>query len=333
MIMLSFGTPSPEEQMLIALRDGQYKAASKKLLEDLSIGEPPRILSVVRPDILFPLADILLCCLPHTKNIQQSEYTAERFAVHIDEAISGNPAAISALPKFATTPDELTTALKLALEAKETLVNWREGRSYVQFTGSFSPMHIGHRAAISHTLEAVGGRSSALVQAVTDHPFKKDLPPYRERFDPGEQKLYRSRLIDPMRVTMIDVPQGSGLAANGCEQMRLLATVCGDSEMRWQVGSDKFLRDVSDVRAGKKLSEAGERFRYVHQYVVRRATEDPGEIEKAIEYVQERFGATVTQVPVPDDELTLNAAATHIRLARAAGDHGTADRIELSDLM
>lgn len=331
--MLLPGAPSSEELLLIALRDGQYKAASTKLLEDLSIGEPPRILSVVRPDILFPLADLLLRRLPHAKNTQQSGYAAERFAAHMDAAISGNPAAISALPKFATTPDELATALRLALEARGALADWREGRSYVQFTGSFSPMHIGHRAAISRTLEAIGERSSALVQLVTDHPFKKDLPPYRERFDPSEQKLYRSHLIDPVRVTMVDVPQGSGLAARGCEQMRLLATICGDSEMRWQVGSDKLLRDVRDVKVGNKLAEAGERFKYVHQYVVKRATEDPEEIEKAIAYVQGRFGAIVTQVPVPDDELTLTAAATRIRLARAAGDHKTADRIEVSDLM
>jgi hypothetical protein len=329
-------TPSPEEQHLIAIRDGAYVAAGAAVLEDVARGESPRIMSVVAPQHFWGLAgEMWLAAAAAPKPTKPVDgYKATLFNELLQDAEAGDPAAISALPKFASCLGQVATAIGLAYDNRTAFDAWRTDRPYVQFIGSFNPQHVGHRAAIARTLDVAGPRASSIVQVVADHPIKKDsLPPYKERFAAGEEKLYASMAIDPTRVTQLDVPLSLGLAKVGAEQIKLLAAVTGDPQPRWMVGSDKFMTDAKNVRAGKQLDKAGIRFSDVHLYVLRRASEQQGEIDEAADYVREAYGAQVTVVPEVDDPFLIGASATKVRALRAEGNHTAADAMEYGDLL
>ncbi|HLZ14971.1 MAG TPA: hypothetical protein VKQ34_03180 [Candidatus Saccharimonadales bacterium] len=325
------GTPSPEEELLIAMRDGAYDVAAETMLADLARGEAPRMLAVVRPDILVGVANQLWSSV-EGQPVAGTGYKADMFQAYLGAAAEGNPAAISMLPKLATSLGEVAMAIELTMDNLSAVTEWRSGRPCVQYIGSFNPMHIGHRATIARTLEAAGPNSSVLVQAVAAHPKKTDLPPYSDRFLPGERKLLHSAIVDPTRATFIDVPLSLGLAKVGTEQIRLIADVTGDDKMRWQLGSDKFITDVRTVQAGKQLDKAGARFRNVHLYVARRDTETAEEINDGIGYLQENFGTGVTILAEASDPLITEAAASKIRAMRAEGRHWEADEMEYRDI-
>jgi phosphopantetheine adenylyltransferase len=329
---LAQGTPSTEENTLIALRSGMYGLAAEDMMDGLRFSRSPGVLAVANTAALYGVSEALWSSTELPPDAQPTGYKSQIFDTYLIAAAEGDPTAISLLPKVATTAGQLVTALELILDNRSTLTEWRQGRSYVQFIGSFNPMHVGHRTSIATTLDVAGERSSAIVQAVADHPIKKDsLPPYRERFVPAEEKLYSSSLIDLARATMLDVPLSLGLAKVGTAQIRLIADVAGDT-MRWQVGSDKFMADVRNVRQGKALDKAGARFSDVHLYVARRETEDTEELQAGIDYVRDRFGATVTLLPEATDPLVLSAAASKIRALRAEGNHLLADAMEFPDI-
>jgi hypothetical protein len=266
---------------------------------------------------------------------QTDGYKADFFDRYVTAAEDGDPAAISTLPKFVTSVGQLATTLELTLDNQEAVTNWRSGREHIQFIGSFNPQHVGHRATIRSTLDVAGERSSGMAQVVENHPIKKDsLPPYRGRFTDGERKLYASTLLDPTRVTQLDVPLGLGLAKQGVAQIALLAEVTGDSKLRWLMGSDKFMTDTNNVRAGKALDKAGVRFadERVHLYVARRDTHEQSELDAAIDYLGDRYGTTVTMVPESPEPIVLGAAGSKIRALRAEGQHSAADYMEYYDL-
>lgn len=266
---------------------------------------------------------------------QADGYKSNLFEHYMTAAENGDPAAISTLPKFVTSVGQLATTLELTLDNREVVANWLDGRKHVQFIGSFNPQHVGHRATIRSTLDVAGERSSGMVQVVENHPVKKDsLPPYRDRFTDGERRLYASTLLDPTRVTQLDVPLGLGLAKQGVAQIALLAEVAGDNQLRWLVGSDKFITDTNNVRAGEALDKAGVRFAdgRVHLYVARRDTHEQGELEAAVDYLDDRYGTTVTIVPESPEPLVLGAAASKIRALRNGGQHSAADDMEYYDL-
>jgi hypothetical protein len=174
-----------------------------------------------------------------------------------------------------------------------------------------------------------------MAQVVANHPIKKDsLPPYDGRYRQGERNLYRSSLIDPRRVTLVDVPVSLGLAKNGDAQLELLADVAGDPEMRWLVGSDKFMSDVKTAKQGSDEKRAVVRFAdpRVHLYVSRRATQDRGEIQEGIDFVQDRFNTAITLVHEAPNDMVLAASASRIRQLRSEGRDAEADRIQFADL-
>lgn len=329
------GRPSSEEAQLINLRDGHFTVAAETILHGLRSGEPARILSVANPDILRDTCEVIYPKLSEvdTSMIAAADYRSELFDAYLPPASEGDPAAASALPKFATTTGQLAVAIEVMLDNWDRLAEWRTDRAYIQTIGSYNPQHLGHRDAIARTLEVAGSRASATMQIVANHPIKVDsLPPYATRFEPGERRIYSSELIDPTRVTLLDVPLSLGLAKVGYAQIELLANVMGDSEMRWLVGSDKFMTDARNVRDGKSIDKAGARFSGVHLYVARRATESTVEIDDAIDYLETSYGTKVTIVPESSNSLVLATSASKIRELRAAGRHGEADEMEFSDL-
>lgn len=326
-------SPSSEEETLQQLRDRQFGAVAADLVARLHAGEPMRVLSIARPDLLFGLGEELQPLLSSEGREEGADdYRATLFETQRRQAEEGDPGAISVLPKLATTLARAAFAVELLLDNRQEVTDWRTDRAYIQFIGSFNPQHIGHRTSIANTLDAEGDHASAVVQVVADHPIKKDtLPPYETRFVPGEKKLYTSTLTDVARVTQLDVPVGLGLAKQGAEQIKLIADVAGDIP-RWQVGSDKFMTDVRNVQMGKALDKAGSRFENVHLYVVRRDTESAKEVQAGIDYVRDRFGAKVTLVADSHDSFILSASASKIRQLRAEGNAQLADRMEFSDL-
>ena len=148
----------------------------------------------------------------------------------------------------------------------------------------------------------------------------------------GRYDLFQSTLIDNTRATQLDVPAGIGLAPVGVAQIELIAETTGDEGLRWLVGSDKFMTDVTTAQAGRE--KVIQRFTEprLHLYVARRADHDPEELQAGVEYVVERFDTKVTLVKEPDGENVLTASASKIRALRAEGRHEEADAIEFSDL-
>lgn len=324
-----------EEATLLSLCNQDYTAVANTLVNDLQAGQPPALLSIAGPDLLYGLASAtynVISAQPETR-LKERTHLANTFRRYQPAAEAGDPAAISALPKFATSIGHLVTSLELTLDMADKIREWRTNRPYLQFIGSFNPQHIGHRFSISRTLNALGEHASGTVQVVANHPIKKDsLPPYSQRFRQGQERIYDSSLLDPTRVTLLDVPLGLGLAKQGDAQIALIAAVTGDSRKRWLVGSDKFMTDVKNVRDGKALDKAGVRFSNVQLFVARRSTEGILEVEEGAEYVREEFGAEIIILPEITDELILQASASNIRKLRAKGHHIQADRIEHSDL-
>jgi nicotinic acid mononucleotide adenylyltransferase len=328
--------PSPEEEMLLALNSGNYDLAVNSTISGVQAGEAPGFMSVLRPDLLGNLSLRLwqtAATLPQTEADPEA-YKTRLFNTYLAAAEQGDPAAMSALPKFATTIGNLLTATEVTLENMDAIAAWHTGRPYVQFIGSFNPQHVGHRSTIAATLEAAGANASGIVQVVQNHPIKKDsLPPYDGRFKQGEEKLYSSTLLDPTDVTLLDLPLGLGLAKQGTAQIELISSITGDDKLRWLVGSDKFMTDVNNVRSGKALDKAGVRFSNVHLYVARRDTQSLEEVMEGAAYVSEKFGANVTVIPESQDPLILGAAASKIRALRAEGRHEEADLMEYPDIL
>ncbi|MET1033114.1 MAG: hypothetical protein ABWX94_01300, partial [Candidatus Saccharimonadales bacterium] len=64
----------------------------------------------------------------------------------------------------------------------------------------------------------------------------------------------------------------------------------------------------------------------------RRDTQSQGELDAAIDYLDNRYGTTVTIVPESSEPMVLGAAASKIRALRAEGQHSAADDMEYSDL-
>lgn len=325
---------SPEEAALLALCNEEYDSVAGTLIDDMERGKSPALLSVVRPELLKGLAEGVFRAAKRADfHHQGPDHKLSHFERYTALAEHGDPGAISALPKFATSIGELVTSAEMLLDTLDTASEWRSDRKYVQFIGSFNPQHIGHRYTMRRTLEAAGDSSSGIVQVVQNHPIKKDsLPPYETRFKQGEERLYASSLLDPTTVTLLDVPLSMGLAKKGDAQIALLAHVTGDQKGRWLVGSDKFMTDVRNVRDGKALDKAGVRFSNVQLFVARRATEDIAEVREGADYVREEFGAEIILLPEIEDHQVMMASASAIRAYRAAGKHTDADRIEFGDM-
>jgi hypothetical protein len=326
---------SPQEAVLLALEQEFFDPAVSSVLSGLQDGASPSFMSIIRPDLLFGLSEELLPAMADVSQEDPAEsYKTELFRRAAIAAAEGDPAAISALPKFATSLGELLLATELTLDNREAIAAWRTGRPQVQYIGSFNPQHIGHRATMRSALLAAGEQASGIVQVVQNHPIKKDaLPPYEGRYAAGEERLYSSRLIDPTRVTQVDVPLGVGLAKVGAAQIELLADVAGDEEMRWLVGSDKFMTDYENVRDGKALDKAGARFEHprTRLYVARRAIHDPAELEQGINYIVDRYRTKITMVEESPEDVVLGASASLIRSLRASGNNAEADRLEFPD--
>lgn len=326
---------SPEEEILLALCDEQYDVVADNLIENMYSGKSPALLSVVRPELLKGLAEGIWAATGNRELHQpkRTEHKAQQFAHYVLRAERGDPEAISALPKFASTVGELAISAAISLDTLTVVSDWRSERKYVQFIGSFNPQHVGHRFTMGRTLEAAGHRSSGIMQVVQNHPIKKDsLPPYDTRFRQGEERLYSSTLIDPALVTLLDVPLSMGLAKRGDTQIALLAHVTGDKKGRWLVGSDKFMTDVRNVQNGTALDKAGARFSNVQLFVARRAAENMKEIEEGAAYARERFGAEITLLPEIEDKQILMASASAIRAYRTEGRHAEANHLEYGDL-
>jgi len=324
-------SPSREEDTLIAMRSGAYALAAADILGDLEESVSPSILAVAQPNMLFGTAEALWPGLEEIPLQPAEGYKTALFDTYLPSAAEGDPAAISLLYKTATTVGQLTTAVTMTLDNRDSIAEWRTGRPYVQFVGAFNPMHIGHRASITNTLQMAGETSSAVVQTANHAGEGNLLPHYVDRLRSAERTLYTSTTLDPARVTMLDLPVNFGLSKVGTEQIRLIADVVGDA-MRWQVGSDKFMTDVANVKAGKALDKAGRRFEDVHLYVSRRETEDADALNAGIDYVRDRFGATVTLVPESDNPLVVGASASKIRSLRNGGWHDAANELEFSDI-
>ncbi|HSW74687.1 MAG TPA: hypothetical protein VLG16_02335 [Candidatus Saccharimonadales bacterium] len=327
--------PSSEESRLLALDAGDFAAASEGLVSDLYNGMSPSVLGIVRPNLIEGISQQLLHdagTLPSFGPVLSS-YKSNLFAQYLPVAERGDAAAISALPKLVSDLGSLTATLEITLENLDAVSEWRAGRKYLQYIGSFNPQHIGHRENIAAGLAVAGEDASAVVQVVANHPIKKDsLPPYEGRFRDGEQKLYSSTILDLTEVTLLDLPLSLGMAKQGTAQIDLLARIAGDTKGRWLLGGDKFLKDATDVRKGHALDKAGERFSKVHLYVRRRETEDPEAFTDAVDYVQDAFGAEVTVIPEPSDTIVLAAAASKIRALRAEGKDAEANAMEFPDL-
>lgn len=328
-------TPSPQEKTLLALQDGAYGTVIEDVKTGLTKGRSPSFLSVARPDLALGFARAWQAQPAKVTDIPAIGATYKRplFEEQLARAHEGEPGAVAALAKFATTPNELSVVTGVMLDNPDALGEWSEDRKYMQLLGSFNPQHIGHRTTIRLALDTVGDSASAIAHVVDVHPIKGDsLPPYEGRFVAGEQKLYESTLIDNTRATQLDVPAGVGLAPVGVAQIELIAETTGDEGLRWLVGSDKFMTDVASARKGRE--KVIDRFSEprIHLYVARRADHDPQELQAGVEYVVERFDTKVTLVKEPEGDDVLTASASKIRGLRAEGRHEEADNIEFADL-
>ncbi len=329
----------PKEALLAGFMNGAVEPVVDDAISDLHRGRSPGFLSVVRSDLLIDFAESLQTRETDGSKAANSsgedDFRAPFFSSLMRRAQEGDPAAISALPKFVADLGQLSAAMELVLEGQEEVTGWREGRPYIQLIGSFNPQHIGHRTTMGAALRAAGERSSLMAQVVANHPVKKDsLPPYEDRYQAGEEHLYTSSLIDPERVTLIDVPVGPGLSKVGAAQIELLADLSGDDRMRWLVGSDKFISDVQTARGGHSEKRAVIRFKEprMHLYVARRAAHDISEIEDGINFIQEKYGTGITLVDEPPNEMVLASSASRIRQLRAEGKDEEADRLQFTDL-
>ncbi|HEX7963782.1 MAG TPA: hypothetical protein VF466_04300 [Candidatus Saccharimonadales bacterium] len=325
---------TPQEELIIALNGGLYDSVLPVAAQNLRGGQSPSYLSVARPDALFGFAEAWQQADPVGKDADPQDYKTNLFDEQLPPALRGDPAAISELPKLATSVGRLSLALQLVLDNRGAVQEWRTGRQYLQYAGSFDPQHVGHRLAVASGLDAAGAQSSALVQTMGGHPVKADFSrPYDERYAQSEARFYMSPFIDNARVTQVDVPAGTGLARTGLEQMRLLAEFCGDDRLRWLIGSDKFLADTAGIRQGKPQPKAAARFAdpRLHAYVLHRQSDPLSALENAIDYIAGKFGTAVTLVRERPYDCA-PASSTSIKLLRAQGRQAEADHMELYEL-
>ncbi len=327
---------SPQEQLLLALNAGFYEPAIDDVVDKLRSGLTPGFLSTLRTDLLVGFAQSWRTTdLAGNVSGSDSSYKSILFDTHHAQAVTGDPAMIEALAKFATTESQLTTAMELLLDYRQEVSRWHSDRHYVQFLGTFDPQHIGHRIALSSTLAVMGDEASALVHVMEQHPLKPSFShSYAERCAASEKRLYRSSLLDTARVTQVDVPGGIGLANCGVEQMRLLADISGDRSLRWLIGSDKLEHDTAAIRLGVAAVKAVRRFSEprLHAYVIRRQFDEVATLQNDVDYVTSRFGVPVTVI----EELPYDcapASSSRIKELRAEGRNTEADHMELYDTL
>ncbi len=327
--------PTPQEQQLLDLESGNFERVAQTVAEDVQRGQSPSILSVVRPDLLFDFAETWLGSAPPELPVAiQGGYKSEYFDRLAGMAEGGEAAEIVAFPKFATSLGQISLALEVVLSNRDIVTGWQAERHYLQYLGTFDPQHIGHRIGVQSALLAAGGRSSVIATTMGSHPFKTGFNrPYVDRFTAAEQRFYESPLIDNTRLTTLDVPGALGLGAANYEQMQLLADLAGDSQMRWTIGSDKFLLDANAIRAGEAVPRARARFANsaLHPYVIHRQSDDFTELENSIDYITDTFSTEVTLV----EELPYDcapASSSKIKQLRAEGRNVEADHMEYYEL-
>lgn len=329
------GRPTPQEEVLISLQSGDFDRAVSHVRSGFEIGRTPSFLSVIRPDLLLGFAEAWQAGDTSTLPIAPEKTKREMFSDLLPAAESGDPAAISTLPKLITSPMQMRTALELTLDYAKTVTEWRTERPYLQYLGTFDPQHIGHRIAIASSLEVAGPRSSSIVHVMGQHPLKPELETsYVSRFRQSERRLLTSPLLDNARVTQVDVPGGLGLGTIGAEQLRLLADASGDAQLRWLIGSDVLLREFKNVRLGRTVAKSLIRLAEprLHAYVIHRKEDDPTELDDGIDYLSSKFGTEVTVV----EELPYDcapASSTRIRELRTQGRGEEADHMELYELI
>lgn len=338
-LLHSIPEPSKQEANLLALLEGQHDVVQDQVFADLSVGLSPSFLAIARPDLAVEfakateplLADI---SLPDTTEHQTSSYKRPFFDILAARAAEGDVRALTALPKFAMSVGQLATVCSLTISFEQSLTAQAGDRRFLQYLGTFDPQHIGHRIAVASALATDGPQSHGLVHVMADHPFKRTISrSYDDRYRESEERLYRSSLLDVMRVTQVDVPGALGFGTHGQTQMELLADVTGDERLRWLIGSDKLLLDAAKIRAGESPQKAIARLSNprTHIYVVHRQSDSLHELTNAVDFMADQFGTDVTLVPeLPYD--CAPASSTRIKELRAAGEHAAADHMELYEL-
>ncbi len=331
------GIATPQEQQLLAVQACAYDVAITDIVVGMSQGRSPSFLSIARPDLLMGFAQAFTSAdmVDDPGYESQVTYKTMLFDAYKHRADEGDPASIQALSKFSTSLGQLSAAMELVLEHREEITAWQEDRAYLQYLGTFDPQHIGHRIGIQSGLETAGDQSSTLVHTMGQHPRKSNFrEPYEKRYIDAEERFYKTPLLDNTRVTQVDVPGGVGLATQGLEQMKLLADVCGDTELRWLIGSDKLILDATAIRENRSPDKAVTRFSEprMHAYVIHRQSDERACLENDIDYINDRFGTPVTLV----DELPYDcapASSSRIKELRTEGKHDEADHMELYELL
>lgn len=327
---------TPQELQAILIRDAVFDSAVTSIVDGVHQGNSPSMLSVLQPDLLEGFAQAWLQKSDEIEEVETApSYKDELYDLHESAATEGDPAAILALPKFATTLGRLTLAMELVVTHKDAVAAWQGDRAYLQYLGTFDPQHVGHRIGVQSALITAGENSSVIAHVMDGHPRKSDFrSPYGVRYREAEQRFYASEFIDNTRLTQIDIPGGVGLANVGLEQMKLLADLCGDQELRWVIGSDKLLLDADAIRMGRAPSKASLRFSdpRMHAYVIHRQFDDRTRLEGTVDYVTDSFGTAITLV----DELPYDcapASSTRVKELRALGRDVEADHMELYELL
>lgn len=326
--------PTPQEDLLIKLGQHVYDVAISQIARELQEGRSPSALSIARPDVLIGFAEAWRAADIEDGDDAPDTYKTEYFNNLTEVADGGNPAAIEALPKFATRLGHMALIADLVLDNRKRIREWHTGRPYIQYLGTFDPQHIGHRIAIQSALATEGERSSAILHVMDQHPRKDNLgASYENRYVQSEERFYRSPLLDNTRITQVDIPGGVGFAEKYPLQMELLATLSGDDEHRWLTGSDKLLLDASMIRQGKPAAKAITRFLdpKMHAYIMHRKSDDRQALENGIDYVTDQFGTKITLVnELPYD--CAPASSSRVRQLRAEGSDDEANHMELYEL-
>ena len=332
----SNGEPTIQEKLLMQLDDHDYESAIPHVVADLEKGYSPSALSIARPDVLTGFAEAWqheVAGLPK-ESTPETTFKVRHFEDLVEIATTGNPAAIEALSKFVTSLGQMTLVATLVLDNKEAIKDWHADRRYIQYLGTFDPQHIGHRIAVQSSLETEGGLASAIIHVMGQHPRKKNFSAsYEDRFKQSEERFYESGLSDNRRITQVDVPGGVGLAEEYPKQMELLASLSGDEEYRWLIGSDKLLLDANAVKQGAPAEKAVTRFSdpKMHVYAVHRQSDDKQALENGMDFVVDRFGTKITLV----EELPYDcapASSSRVKQLRAEGRDDEANHMELYEL-
>lgn len=326
--------PTVQERLLIQLGQHAYEGAVLYVASQLEDGRSPSVLSIARPDIFTRFAEAWHAADLPSESVSEETYKTRYFDALVESADAGDPSAIEALPKFATSLGQMALVAALILDNKEAIETWHAGRAYIQYLGTFDPQHIGHRIAVQSALTTEGDGASAILHVMGQHPRKKNFSAsYDDRFKQSEERFYESRLLDNRRITQVDVPGGVGLAEAYPAQMRLLASLSGDTEYRWLTGSDKLLLDADAVRQGRSAAKAIARFSdpKMHAYVVHRQSDDKRALENDIDFITDRFGTKITLV----EELPYDcapASSSRVKELRMEGRNDEANHMELYEL-